>query len=534
MKKDELILAVDLGTSGPKVGLFTLQGESLGYEVELTPVQLRPGGGAEQDPADWWNAIVRATRRLLARGLAPVQNIIAFSCTTQWAGTVPVDRNGEPLMNAIIWMDSRGAPYVRRITGGPVEFEGYGLDKLLTWVRLTGGIPGHAGKDSIAHILWLKHERPEVYNAAYKFLEPMDYINLKLTGRFAASHATIQITWITDNRDINHIRYDPGLLKLSTIDPDKLPELKGCTEVLGPLKPQIAAELGLPDQVQVVTGTSDMASAAIGSGAVRDYQPNLYIGTSSWLMCHVPYKKTDLFHNQASIPSGIPGKYILTNEQECAGACLNYLRDNVLFHPEQLVEEEGTRTAYQAFDRMADRVTPGSDRVLFTPWLYGERTPVEDHLVRGSFTNLSLHTTREHLVRAVLEGVAFNTRWLLGGVESFIGRRLDSLPLIGGGANSKTWCQIFADALNRPIKQLKDPALCNARGAAYLAAVAIGRLQFDDIPQLVQVDCTYQPNPVHRAFYDEMFRQFVAIYRSNGKIYRALNGGRLGQDGRSS
>ncbi|MGB8646680.1 MAG: FGGY-family carbohydrate kinase, partial [Anaerolineae bacterium] len=390
MTPEKYICTIDLGTSGPKVALFTTSGESLGYEFEPIRLILHPNGGAEQDPHEWWSAITRATHRLLARNLVPVDSIIALACTAQWSGTVPVDRNGAPLMDAIIWMDSRGAPYIKQITGGGIEFEGYNVGKLWTWLTKTGGIPGHSGKDSIAHILWLKHEHPEIYRAAYKFLEPADYINLRLTGEFAASQAHMILHWVTDNRQINRIAYDPELLRLTTLDPDKLPALRGCIDILGPLKKEVAAELGLPEQVQVIVGSSDVHSAAIGSGAVRDYQANLYIGTSSWLTCHMPFKKTDLFHNQASLPSGIPGRYLLSNEQECAGACLNYLRDTLLLDPDRLVQDEQVQTVYQAFDKMAERVAPGSDRVIFTPWLYGERTPVEDNMVRGGFFNLSL------------------------------------------------------------------------------------------------------------------------------------------------
>jgi xylulokinase len=517
------ILAIDLGTSGPKVALYSTQGDCVGYEFEAIPLYLFPNGGAEQNPDDWWKAVMKAARRLLARGLIRNDDIVAVSCTTQWSGTVAVDRNGDALTNAIIWMDSRGATYVKRITGGFLEFEGYGLGKLLTWLRLTGGIPAHSGKDSIAHILYLKNECPQVYSATYKFLEPKDYLNLRLTGKFAASFDSIALHWVTDNRNISKVKYDERLFKFSTLDRDRLPDLKRAVDVLGPVKPDVAAELGLRADVQVVMGTPDVQSAAIGSGAVRDYEGHLYLGTSAWLTCHVPFKKTDISHNMASLPSAIPGRYFVANEQETAGACLNFLRDNIIFPDDELAT--GTRPAntYQVFDRIAERVPPGSDKLIFGPWLYGERTPVEDHLVRGGFFNQSLKTTRAHLVRAVFEGVAFNARWLLGAVEGFISRRFDGLNMIGGGANSDVWCQIHADVLNRTIRQVKDPMLANTRGAAFLAAVALGYLTFDDIPDRIQIARTYPPNPENRELYDGLFREFVNIYQSNKKIYARLN-----------
>ncbi len=291
----------------------------------------RPGG----------RQLKSVTHDLLAKTAVPREAIVAICCTTQWSGTVPVDKDGNHLMNAIIWLDSRGAAQIPQISGGPIKVSGYNIGRLLTWIKLTGGIAGHSGKDSIAHILYIKQEHPEIYEAAYKFLEPKDYLNLRLTGRFAASYDSITLHWITDNRDINDIQYSDKLLQLSGVEREKFPDLKRAVDILGPIKAEVAAELGLPEHVQVIMGTPDMHSAAIGSGAVRDYEAHLYIGTSSWLSCHVPFKKTDVFHNIASLPSAIPGRYFVVDEQETAGACLRYLKENILFHPDELAQEQG-------------------------------------------------------------------------------------------------------------------------------------------------------------------------------------------------
>ena len=198
-------------------------------------------GGVEQDPDEWWKAIVCATRRLLERRLAPVSEIGGICCTGQWSGTVAVDEAGAPLRNAIIWMDARGAPYVSKITGGLVAMDGYGLDKVWAWVRRTGGIPTHSGKDSIAHILFLRDQHRNIYDRTHKFLEPKDYINLRLTGSFATSVDSITLHWVTDNRDLLNVNYDDRLLKLATLDRRKLPDIRQSTEVLGPILPQVAA-----------------------------------------------------------------------------------------------------------------------------------------------------------------------------------------------------------------------------------------------------------------------------------------------------
>jgi len=523
---EKYILAIDLGTSALKVALVSLEGEIVASATEPMGVTLLAGGGAEQDPDEWWHAIVSTSRSVLAANPEFAEDVVAVSSSAQWSGTVAVDRDGNHVAPAVIWMDSRGGTYVKQITGGLVEVQGYGLSRLWKWVRLTGGAPGHAGKDPIAHILFLKHERPEVYARTYKFLEPKDYLNLRLTGRFAASYDSIILHWVTDNRNLSRIAYHDGLLNLAGIERDKLPDLHRAIDILGPIKPDVARELGVSENVQVVVGTADLQAATLGAGAVRHFEPHLYIGTSSFLICHLPFKKTDLIHNMASLPSPIPDRYFVANEQESAGVCLTFLRDNVFFPPDALAAAPKPANTYQLFDRLAETVPAGSDKLIFTPWLYGERTPVEDRRVRSGFFNQSLRTTRAHMIRAVLEGVAYNSRWLLGAVENFVKRRFDSIRMIGGGAQSDLWCQIHADVLGRTIRQVKDPVQANARGAAFLASVALGHLTFADIPSRVRIAKTYEPNPAHRRIYDELFREFVNIYRQNKGIFARLNASR--------
>jgi len=510
------VLGIDLGTSALKVALVSMAGEVVAAEQETYAVTLLPGGGAEQDPRQWWEHVTRASSRLMARAAVPARSVAAVACTAQWAGTVPVDEHGQPVRAAIIWMDSRGAPYVRRITGGTVRVQGYSVVKLARWLRTTAGIPAQSGKDPIAHILWLKHEEPETYRRTRLFLEPKDWLNACLTGRPAASFDSIALHWVTDNRHLDRVRYDPALLRLAGIEQSRLPELLPATGIVGPLSPGPADALGVPAGIPVVAGTPDLQSAGIGAGATRDYQAHLYVGTSSWLTCHVPFKKTDLRHNMASLPSPIPQRYFVAAEQETAGAALEFLRDQVMVSDEP-------PSAYREFDKMAGQAPPGSHGVIFTPWLYGERTPVEDRSVRGGFHNLSLSASRDDLVRAVFEGVALNTRWLLEAVERFTRHRLEPIRFIGGGARSDVWCQIFADVLGRRIEQVADPVNANARGAGLLAAVALGEITFDQVPDLVRVARSYEPDLACEGLYDELFREFVGFYRRNRKAYARLN-----------
>lgn len=521
--KNKYILAIDLGTSGPKTALISVNGDVVDSEFRETPVILLPGGGAEQDPEGWWNAIVSASEKLLGRGLAAPDDVVAVSVTSQWSGTVALDRDGRHLMNAVIWMDCRGAEAVREILQGFVKIEGYPLLKLLSWMKLTGGAPSQSGKDSLCHILWIKKHLPDLYRKTYKFLEPKDYINFRFTGKFAATYDSMLLHWVTDNRDPSRVVYSDKLLKMAGIERGKLPDMIQAMDILGPLTKDVASRLGLRPGTPVIGGTPDVPSAGVGSGAIRDYEGHLYIGTSSWLSAHVPFKKTDLFHNFGSFPSPIPGRYLILCEQECAGKCLTWLRDNFLYHKDELMKEQKAPDIFKVLDQIVARAPAGSHHVIFTPWLYGERSPVEDCHIRASLLNLSLEHTREDILRAVFEGVAFNAKWLLGPVEKFMGRPFLHFNFIGGGANSDIWSQIMADVLNRKIRQIKDPIHSNARGAAFLASMALHYMTLEDIPQCIQVKAEYLPNPENRKTYDEIFAEFVRHYNTQKKACARLN-----------
>jgi xylulokinase len=514
---DEYVVALDLGTSGVKAAVFSVRGEVVASAVERYPLHVLGGGGVEQDPADWWDAVVRGTRRALGGAGIDPGRVTGVGCSAQWSGTVPVDDRGRPLMRAVIWMDSRGAGQVRRITRGFPAVQGYGVGRLAAWVRRSGGAPGHSGKDTVAHILWIRDRLPDVYRRTRKFLEPRDWLNFQLTGRMASSPDAATLLWATDTREVGAVRYDDHLLRLAGLDRDKLPDLVPTASVLGTLRPEAAAALGLPPTARVVTGAPDIMASAIGAGTVADFDAHLYLGTSSWLVCHVPFRKTDLFHNLASVPSAIPGRYLLVNEQEAAGVCLAEL-GRVLCPSDE--------DPYAAMLALAAEVPAGSDGLLFTPWLNGERTPVDDGTVRGGFFNQSLGVTRGHLVRAVLEGVACNSRWLLTYVEKFVGRPLEAITAVGGGARSELWCQVHADVLGRVVRQAADPVLASARGVALQASAALGHLGWDEAAATVPIARSFEPDPARRRVYDRLFPEFVNLYKSTRKIYARLNGRR--------
>lgn len=322
---------------------------------------------------------------------------------------------------------------------------------------------------------------------------------------------------MTDNRDINHIEYSESLIRKCGIDRAKLPELVPVNSVIGRVTPEIARRFGIPEDAEVIAGTPDLHSAAVGSGGVMDFSPHLYIGTSSWIVCHVPMKKADMFHNIASIPSAIPGRYMMANEQQTSGAALSYLKNKILF--------PGASVSFRELDERASRIPAGCDGLFFLPWLNGERSPFDVNHMRGGFINMGLKHGQDHMIRAVMEGVAMNLGWLKGYTESYCGRKFESIRFIGGGAHSAVWSQILADVLGTPIDQMKDPLTANSKGTAALALVSIGAMDWVEVARKIEVKRRFEPNPAHRGLFEEKSRMFVKFFGRNSGWFRALNSG---------
>jgi len=503
-----LALTVDLGSSGLKVGVVSLSGAVVAVAQQQLHTERVAGGGAIQDAAGWWDAV----RALAGSVLAQVdrERVVAVACTGQWASTIPVDAAGEPVGPCLMWLDTRGAEHARRVVGGPLV--GYAPGALVTWVRHTAGVPSPHGGDPVSHMLHLKHDMPAVAAAARWYLEPVDYLSMRFTGRAVATHASMSAAWLTDNRRLADLRYDEVLVRKSGIDPDKLPPLQATGSIVGTVRADVADELGLGGEVYVVSGTPDLHSAALGTGAAERGQAHMTISTTSWISLPVRRKKTDALRSIATVPGFDAESYLVANNHEAAGLCLRWLRD----------AWGGTRT-FEELTALAGSAPPGCGEILFTPWIAGERSPVDDRHARGGWHNLSVHTTDADLVRAVLEGVAYNGRWLHEVVERFAGTRLDPVRIFGGGALSDTWCQIHADVMDRTIERVREPMYANLRGAALFAALALGDIRREQVRELVEVDRVFEPDPRNRAIYDRLYAEFPRLYKAQRKMFARLN-----------
>jgi xylulokinase len=507
---ERLVLAVDLGSSALKVGVVSFAGNVIAVEATPLETERLPGGGAVQDASGWWETLCALAAGLL-RGVKR-QRVVAVSCTGQWASTVPVDAGGEPLGPCLMWQDTRGAEHARELIGGPLL--GYSPLALLTWIRKTAGMPSTFGGDPVSHMLHLERDEPRIAAAARWYLEPVDYLSMRFCGRAAATPASMSAAWLTDNRHLGRLAYERDLLRRLRLPSEKLPVLVPTGSSLGRIRPELATQLGLDRGVQVVSGIPDIHSAAVGTGSTEEGQAHMTISTSSWVSVPTARKKTDPFHSIATIPGLDTSSYLVANNQEAAGLCLRWLREAV---------PSATQLSFDELTALAAGAPVGSNSVIFTPWIAGERSPVDDRHARGGWHNLSVQTTGADLVRAVLEGVANNARWLHQAVERFVGRRLDPLRIFGGGAMSDLWCQIHADVLDRTIERVDDPLHANLRGAALFAALALGEMQRQDIHELVPVERVFAPRLESRVIYDRLYAEFPRLYKAQRAMFGRLN-----------
>ena len=519
------VLAIDLGSGGYKAAIVSDGGEVVASAEENITTHMLPNGGAEQDPREWWDGAIRTAKKVIRDSGVPPESIVAVGCDSQWSVVVPVDENAEPLMNAVHWLDTRGGKYNRQIVSGFPRVQGYNLFKVLKWIKLTGMAPTHSGVDSLGHVLFIKNERPDIYARTYKFLEPMDYLTSRLTGRITATQKTMTIFMIMDNRQWGSLEYSDEMLKLAGVDKEKFPELIPNDGVVSTLDPAVAEELGLPQTTRVIAGIGDSNASAIGSGAVEDYEGIIYIGTSYYMNCHVPFKKTDINHMMGSLPSPFPSKYMLFAEQGTGGRCVEHYLKNIVYADDEFNTGLRPEDAYERFNTNASRAPAGSGGLVFLPWLNGSIAPSENPYVRGGFINLSLATTRTHMTRAIMEGLAYNNRWARGAVEKFIGRSVTSFRFSGGGALSDVWSQIHADVLGIPIHQVDDPINTTVRGTALLALISLGYRSVDEIPGLIKIKQVFEPDDSNRELYDKMYTQYRELFRQNKKIFAALNAG---------
>ncbi len=511
------ILTFDLGTSGNKTALFDLNLNCIHHVKEDYGIEYPNPGWAEQDPKDFWRAIVNCAHKVLAAKKVDPRQILALSFSCQMNCTIPIREDGTTLLPCISWLDTRASEIVHERMKGFPKVSGYPLLKILKFIKITGGGPGHNGKDPISHYDWIHQKMPEVYEKTYKFLSVKDYIIYKCTKNAVISRDLAHTSWLM-NSNKGKFEWSDEIFEMFKLDKSKMPEIKKPTETAGTLTKDASVELGLKEGTSVIVGSGDLISSAIGAGAIKNKQMVAIIGTAAFIGAHTDKRKIDLAHYIGTI-SSFQDNYFCISKQETGGACFEWMKNEIY---KEKLKELGD-DIYPYLDSIATKAEPGSKNLIFTPWMFGERSPINDSELRSGFYNLGLYHGRKHLLRSIYEGVAYNLRWALITLEKMVGKS-DSINFGGGAAKSDIWSQIMADVLNKNINRISDPSLCAAKGAAVNAMVGLSKVKdFSEVIPLIKVNKTFTPNPENKAVYEKLFGEYVKIYKRNKEMFKALN-----------
>jgi xylulokinase len=449
---DPLILAIEISTAGCKVSIVSISGVIVNSEFNKITLYYPISGGIELNPDELWSTLILTISTLLSRNQLKQSQIVAISCSSLCEGLIPVGINGNALKNAVIWNDWQSDRDNYNIFKGWKSSAGIDFKKIQRWAKIHAGEAFPGAEEPAIQLLLFRDLFPDIFKQTHKFINILDYINCRLTGRLVSTPDSDLTEWIKDSRNLVYEVFSQDLMRDRGFNEEKANEIVPNTAVIGEIKQEVAEQLNLSTGIKVVAGAMAVITSAFGSGAIEDYQPFYYLGSSSWFALHLPEpprrKKNGIHVN----PSVVPGKYLLSSNQPAATANLNYLRDMVFFPGDELSGSVPPEDTFQIMDRMAAKALPGSNGLVYFPWLKGVSGQRSGYYPHAVIYNLSTQHTRADIVRAVMEGVALNTRRLLDPVQNIIGRNFNRLNIAGGGAKSTIWCQIFADILNIPIR----------------------------------------------------------------------------------
>ncbi len=505
-------LGIDVGTTNVKVALVRDDGTVVASSSEPLFTR-RDGATAEQDAAALWAAVCVAVRFVTGAAPHAASDVAHVGVCSQYSSIVGVDESGEPVTPLVLYLDQRGTDPSWAIM---VEHE----DAFDVWIE-RHGIPPIGSGLSLGHLLGLQADAAS-HGRVAAYLEPMDFVNLRLTGRVAANQCTVFTSQLTDNRTLGVTTYDEELLRRSGIDPVTLPPLLGVTEAVGTLRADVAAELGLPAGVIVQAAMNDSHAGAFATGAYLPGQGGIVIGTTAVMLDTLDHKDLDVDHELVSMPSPIPGTYLAMAENGMAGKVVEHILEKVVYAVDELGDHV-TDDQFARLDTALASVPPGAGNVLFLPWLAGSMAPKVDRGMRGGFLNMSLDTDRTTLVRATVEGVCRNLRWLQPFVSAFTGSTPERYVLGGGAARSAEWCRALADILDTPVHPLLDPEVAAARATAMVALHHAGELSAADLADLAGTGDPHDPVPANRVLHDVLQAQFEAAYVAVQPISEVLN-----------
>jgi xylulokinase len=486
-----MIIAHDLGTTGNKASLHSDDGKMLQHCTISYPAHFASGGVAEQNPMDWWNAVGGASKKLLQMANVSADQITGIGISGQMMGAIFLDENFNPTRDAIIWADFRAQKQ------SDLLIEKIGLEK--AYKKL-----GHRLNPtySISKVMWVRDNQPDIWAKTKHICIAKDFVNQKLTGRFVTEPSDASSTNCFDQIKLI---WDTEILNAANIPISYFPEIVPSTTVIGGLTKDAADHVGLNAGTPVVAGGGDGPMAALGAGIIEP-SDGAYVcmGSSSWVAVSTDKPLHDLKMRSMTWNHIVPNKFSPTATMQAGGASLQWIVEDLLPASE--------KDRYKILLDEAGKVHSSDDGLFFLPHILGERSPYWNPSAAGAFIGLGRHHDRSYLVRAVLEGVAFN---LLTCIQAFTdnGVPIKQVDVIGGGAESALWLQIFADIWGVKVRSRSIVEDANSLGAAVTTLVALGKGEFSMVKELSTITAEFNPTSQsqkyqkqHKVFLDGYYK----------------------------
>ncbi len=493
------ILGIDVGTSGTKTALFDENGQYLsGYTGEY-PLSQPQNGWAEQDPEDWWEAAAEGIRSVLKESGIAASDIAGIGLSGQMHGLVLLDENGEVLRPCIIWADQR----TEAVTAEMEEL--VGRERI---IEITANPP--MTSFTAAKIMWVKRHEPEIYAKARHILLPKDYIRYKLSGAYAGDVSDASGMQLMD---VKGRCWSEEMLEKLDIDPALLPELVESQDVSARVNAEAAALTGLAEGTIIAGGAGDNPAAAIGTGVYKPGRAFTTIGTSAVVYTVTDEPEIDPHGRVHTLCASVPGKWTLMSCTQAAGLSLRWLRDTVCTEEVKAAEAQG-KDPYDLMTAEAEAVPPGSERLIYLPYLMGERSPYLDPNARGVFFGLSAMHGKPELIRSVMEGVGFSQLQCLD-VFRENKAEVDDMIVTGGGGRSPLWRQMLADLYQIPVRTLETDQ-GGALGAAILGGIAGGVYASAEeaCEKIIRYREAQAPDPAMHEAYRPYYDLYKDLYKS--------------------
>ncbi|MDO5014659.1 MAG: FGGY-family carbohydrate kinase [Clostridia bacterium] len=534
------VISYDVGTTGVKTCLFNIENsielikaESCGYKLYILD-----NGGAEQDVEEWWSAMCATTKKIFndekVKGKIRPEDIKGISFCSQAQGLVVVDEKGKALRRAMSYMDQRAKKQLKKGMAYGPQIAGANIFKAIPYLYYTGAVSSSV-KDPIWKYKWIEENEPEIFNKIYKWLDVKEYLLCRCTDEFVMVRDSAFAALLYDIRK-GHEGWSKPVCDMVGVNMEHLPKIINSTDIVGPLTEKAAKDLGLAPGTPVFGGGNDSSLIGVGAGTVHLGETHIYSGTSGWVSTIVDKSMVDATAMIAAIVGAQDGLFNYFAELETSGKCLEWVKNHlaldeidIYLEKKDVTEaprdfEEAYKSLYDYMSAVIDKVPAGSNGVLFTPWLHGNRCPFEDPNAAGMFFNIKIETGKKDLIRSVIEGICYHKRWMLEAQEKKT-KVSDTVRFVGGGALSDVTSQILADILGKNVETVYFPQNVGAVGAAAVVGVGTGIISdLEEVDKYIKVDKCFTPNRENKEIYDKGFEVFKSLYKNNKKAFKALNG----------